>query len=233
MNLREIAALMRRHIIAVMVILVLAASVGYMLKRTKPVYEETGTVVLAIPSSAQNPNPYNFFGDSLTYTGYVIVHMLMSPQGQQQLRAAGAIGTFNLALVNAYNEEYPNYEPYIAVTGGSRDPADAHRTFAIVAKVLSDDLSAMQAQQGVLPLDRISGTMVGDSGTIIQSGSPKREYGMLAALVIVVVFTVVLFLDRHPLRPRSRYLAWRYLRSHNPYPGADATDNIGSLDRPA
>jgi hypothetical protein len=216
-NARELAALMRRHVVAVMVVLVLAASVGYMLRHTQPSYEETATMILATPDSAANPNPYNVFSVSLIDTGDVMVRTLMGPQGQQQVRAAGATGTFDVALVNLYNEEYPNYQPYITVIGISQDPAEAHHTFAIVSKVLSDNLAAAQAKQGVPPVDRITGTIVGDTGPLVQSGSSKREYVIFVVLTIIAVFTVALFLDRHPFRLRRTYLTRRYLRAHNTY----------------
>ena len=217
MNLRQLAALMRRHVLAVAVVLVLAASIGYTLKRAQPPYQETGTVILGIPPSPANPDPYGYLSDSLVDTGDVMVRTLMSAQSQQQLRAAGATGSFNVGLANAYNEEYPNYQPYITVAASSSDPDSAHHTFTLVVKGLSDDFSTAQAEQGVPQGDWITEKVIGDSGPVAQAGSPKREYGMFIILTIIVMFTVLFFLDRHPARLPGAYVVRRYLRGHDTY----------------
>src|SRR5580658_5258764 len=100
---------MRRHIIAIAMVIVVTACVGYGFKRTPPTYVEGGTVVFTAPKSVAFPNVYTSLSGNLTQTAGVMAILVMSPQGQQQVRSAGGTAAFDAELVNLYNLEYPNY----------------------------------------------------------------------------------------------------------------------------
>ena len=200
----EIVALMRRHVFAVAVVLIAAVSLAYSVKRTPPTYQESATVIFTAPVSAVNPNPYDSYSGTLITAAEVMSRWIMGVQGQQQVRDAHATGTFNVALVNLYNQEYPNYSyPYVTVTATAGDPAAAHSTFEIVTRLLNDDLVAREVQAGVAPVNRIGMHATGDSGPLRQTGTPKRAFAGLIGLTIAALFLVTMFLDRHPIRPRA------------------------------
>ncbi len=204
MSPHELGQLARRHVIAVLVVLALAVGFTYTVKRTPPRYQENATVILTAPESTANPNPFvQSYSRALVDTGDVIVLSMMSPRGQEKARAAGATSAFNVALVNTYNQQYPNYsEPYVTVSATGNDPAEAHRTFAVVSGLFAGDLVALQAQEGTAPIHRIGAHIIGDTGPVAQSGSPKRTYAGLALLTIVAVVMVAKFFDRYPIRLR-------------------------------
>jgi len=204
MSFLEIAALMRRHFIAVMAVFILAAGVLYDFKSTPQTYQESATVVFTPPTSLQNPNPYSSFGGSLITAGEIMIRFLMSPQGQQRVRAAGGTADFNVALVNLYNQEYPDFgDPYAILSASSDNPAAAHATFVVVARQLLGILAAKQAQAGVSPHNRVAARVVGDSGPVVQHGSSKRAYAGVLLLTIVPAFMVAISLDRRRDRRRG------------------------------
>src|SRR5260370_26090691 len=133
---------------------------------------------------------------------------MMSPRGQEKARGAGATSAFNVALVNTYSQQYPNYsEPYVTVSASGNDPAEAHRTFAVVSGLFAGDLVALQAQEGTAPIHRIGAHIIGDTGPVAQSGSPKRTYAGLALLTIVAVVVGAQFFFLYPGR---LHLLWRH-----------------------
>jgi hypothetical protein len=128
------------------------------------------------------------FAPSLITSGEAMVQTLMSPSAQRQIGAAGSGASVSLALVNLYNEEYPNYGvPLATLTAASPVAADAHRTFVAAARVLGLLLTARQEQMGVPPRERVSAQILGNSGPIIQSGSRARVFGGLALLAAIAV----------------------------------------------
>jgi hypothetical protein len=128
------------------------------------------------------------FAPSLITSGEAMVQILMSPSVQNQIGAVGRGASVNLALVNLYNEEYPNYGvPLATLTAASPVAADTHRTFVVAARTLSLLLAARQKQAGVRPSERISARILADSGPIIQTGSRVRVYGGLALLAAMAI----------------------------------------------
>ena len=65
MSIFEIAALLRRHLIAVLAVLVLALWVVHDFKATPTVYNDGATVVFKPPVSQRYPNPYESGGGSV------------------------------------------------------------------------------------------------------------------------------------------------------------------------
>ena len=200
-SLQEIAALMRRHLAAVLVVIICAAAVAVIFKRAPVTYQESGTVVFKDPVSAGFPNTYTSFSGSLVKAAALMAASAMSPQDGQQIRAAGGTAAYDVAPYNGYNLEYPDYsDPYVIVTAAATDPAQVQHTFNVVTQQLYTDLVSRQVQAGVSTVNRITASLVGDSGPVPQPGSSKRVDAGLLVLAIIAAFAVAIFLDRHPMR---------------------------------
>jgi hypothetical protein len=166
--------------------LLLAAGAGYDIKISPPMYLESAIVELNLPKAHNAPNDYYKRAPSLIASGEVMVQILMSPSAQRQIDAAGPGASASLALVNLYNEQYPKYGvPLATLTAASPVAADAHRTFVAATRVLGLLLAARQKQLGVLPRERITAQILGDSGPIVQTGSRARVFGGLALLAAI------------------------------------------------
>jgi hypothetical protein len=216
----ELGALARRHVVALTIIALLAAGVAYSFKRSPPTYQESTTLVFTAHAASR-------YNDSLVTTSGIMVKWTLGPQGQQKLRQAGVTSGFNVALVNLYDQEYPNYPyPFVTVSASAEDPAVAHRTFVLGTQVLVSELLARQVEQGVLPQNRITTYSVGDSGPVILQGSRIRSFAGLLLLTIVAAFLVLTFLDRRPIRPRRLLRVPR--RGHHDSVGVRPVDHAST-----
>jgi hypothetical protein len=175
--------------LAVAVVVFLAATAaGYGIESTPPMYLESATVMYSLPRSQTAPNAYFWFAPSIITSGEAMTQILLSPQSQRQIREEGGKASINLALINLYNEEYPNYGvPLATLTAASPNAVNAHRTFTIAARMLGRLLAARQARVGVPPRDRISAQIIGDSRPIPQVGSHKRAFAGLAVLALLAI----------------------------------------------
>jgi hypothetical protein len=207
MTVGEIAALARRHWVVVAVVLVLAGAALHSIKNSPPGYQESSTVIFIAPKSNNFPNPYDSDSDApLITTAEIAVRAMMSPQSQRLVQAAGGSADFKVELVNLYNQEYPDYGvPDATITTAGTSWEATHSTYVIVTRQLASRLAAMQA--GVKARNRITANTVGDSGPIIQIGSPKRVYAGVILLTLIAFFLLAIFFDRHP------GLAWRPARA--------------------
>jgi hypothetical protein len=204
MSLLDIAALMRRHAVAVLIVLVLVAAFGYELKHDKPLYNDSSTVVFRT-----SVDPFGV-GNGLLVTADLMARSMMSPHSEQLVRQAGGTVDYQVNLVNLYNIEYPDYsDPYVTVSVTASDPVDAERTFSAVMQVLSSQLKSQQAMDGVSSANQIyMNVLSATTGAIPLTGYPKRTFGALAVLTIIAVFLVTAFLDRRPIRLRNfRYFS--------------------------
>lgn len=211
MSLLDLAALMRRHAVAVTIVLVLAAVLGYELKHAKPPYNESSTVVFSTSA-----DPFGV-GNGVLVTADLMSRSMMSPQSEQLVRQAGGTVDYQVSLVNLYNIEYPDYsDPYVTISVTASDPVDAERTFSAVMHVLTNELKARQAGDGISPANQIDiKVLSATAGARPLTGYPKRTFGALAVLTVIAVFLVAAFLDRRPIRlrnfryfSRSRLPAW-------------------------
>jgi hypothetical protein len=202
-------ALLRRHFVAVLVILVIAVGVEYSFKHSAPAYAEVGTLVFVPPVSGAHPNAYAAVGGSILEAAGTLAVNTMSPKEQQQVLRGGGNASYDVELLNSYNLEYPNYSnAYLMVSTASTDPVAVHRTYALVTRLLTSQFQAQQTAFGATPNNRIEIVMAGDSGPLAQQGSSKRALIGLFILTIVAVFAAASFLDRHPVR-----LPWAGRRS--------------------
>lgn len=201
MTVSEIVGRLWRHPIAVLVIIFCAVGVLHSIKNAPPTYGETGTMVFLPPYSGVHPNPYTAVGGSLTPTAGVVAARVMSPQGQQQVVQAGGTAAYDIGLVNGYNLQYPDYSsPYLDITTTDTNPDQVYKTFNIVTRMLSGEMTAAQIDNGVPPRDRIFTQVAGPSGPLLEQGSPKRSLAGILILTIVAIFAATSFLDRHPVR---------------------------------
>lgn len=201
MSLFGAIALLRRHFVAVLVILAVAAGVEYSFKHSAPTYAEVGTLVFIPPVSGAHPNAYAAVGGSLLEAAGTLAVSAMSPQEQQQVLRDGGNAAYDVELLNSYNLEYPDYSnAYLEVSTASADPVAVHRTYALVTRLITHQFEAQQAADGATPNNRIDIVMAGDTGPLAQQGSSKRAMFGLFILTIVAVFAAASFLDRHPVR---------------------------------
>lgn len=212
---QNIIGLLRRHLGAVLVILLLFGAVGIYLKKSHAPYQDSGVVVFNEPPSSVFPNPYSSPSGTLIEAAGLVAILATSPAGDHQVRAAGGAAQYSVVLANSYNLEYPYYgSPTVRVTAAASDPVEATRTFTIVTRVIASDLTALQGRAGVPQAERITTAIVGVTGPLSQQGSSKRVFAGLLFLAIVAVFTVAGFLDRHSIRLRrkvslSHLASWR------------------------
>lgn len=207
MTLREIASLMRRHLLAVTVVLLIGVGIVYGIGRTPPIYSRSATVVFMANNSPAGSHSNSSFINPLVATEVMMTQILTNPLAQSQVRAAGGTASFEFVPFNLYSLQYPDYgEPVATLTTTSQRPADVQRTFTVVLRLLGQRLAAMQTQAGVPQRSRIQDYLTGDTGPVTQPGSAKRVFAGLALLIVVAVFMVAKYLDRHPRysRPAPR-----------------------------
>lgn len=186
---------------AAAVVLFPVASVGYEIVRTPPTYVESATIEFSLPKSQTAPNAYYMFAPSLIMSGEAITQILISPQTQRRIRELNGTARVSLALVNLYNQQFPNYgEPLATLTASSPSAADSRRTFMVAAGLLEQLLKVQQDHAGVPPRNRISAQVIGESGPIVQAGSPKRVFAGLALLAVMAVSIAWGILDRRAAR---------------------------------
>jgi hypothetical protein len=170
------------------VVLLPVAGAGYEIMSTPPMYLESAIVEFSLPKSQAAPDAYYLFAPSLITTGEVITQLLTGAEAQHQIRESGGTASVSLALVNLYNEQYPEYSyPLATLTASSPSPARSRHGFTIAARLLEQTLAARQAQAGVAPRNRISARIIGDTGPVVQPGSPTRETAGLALLAVMAV----------------------------------------------
>jgi hypothetical protein len=200
----EIAALLRRHIIAVIAVIAAAAAVSYGLARAPVIYQESGTLYFHVPSAVQRSklSTQLEFTQGETAVVAIFSNLLMSSNGQRQVRSAGAVAQFDVAPVNVGSLQYPDYaDPDVSVTTSGTDPAKVRTSFAAVTRVLSNDLAALQAQVGAPAGYRLKAYFSNGPSLQAEPGSSTRVYGGLAVLAIVAIFAAMILLERR--RPRS------------------------------
>ena len=195
MTLREIAALMHRHLLAVAIVLLISAGVGYYVMNTAPTYSESATVVFMPKNAPLGARSNAGLIAPLVATEVMTAQTLMNPSVESQVRAAGGTASFQVVPLNLYSQQYPYYEePAATVTTTSQRPADVHRTFTVVLRLIGKRLAATQT--GVPARGRIQESVVGDTGSVLQPNSQTRVFAGLALLAAVAVISTANFLDR-------------------------------------
>lgn len=211
MNLSVVMAMLRRHVMAVTGLLLIAGILGYQILHANPGYQDSGTIAFTAPNSW---GPKNEFEDmqSLLSDEEITGWFVEGDSGQREVREAGGVCSYTVTFFNAYNEEYPDYsQPYMTVTTSSSDPTAAQTTFTAVVKVIKSNLEKRQADVGVSLGNQAQALLAaGPSGPLPQKGSRIRTLFSYGFLVLTCGYAVVSFLDRRKVRFKLRSKKWRY-----------------------
>jgi hypothetical protein len=200
-NIFEIGTLLRRHFVAVLAVLVLALWLVHDFKATPVVWNESATVIFNSPVSQRYPNPYEAGGGSIVTGSGVIANYVNGSVGQKLVSAAGGTLPYTVQLINAYNQDYPNYpSPEVDVEVNGTDIGAVMRTYAAVIQVVKAQNVGRQVAAKTPKVDWITLKVVGGNGPLAQPGSSKRALGGLMVLTLVGIFAVAIFFERHPVR---------------------------------
>lgn len=185
-------------------LLILATVLGDKIEHAPATYRDTTLVVFQAQATPSVYRPYSTVSGSLVTTGAAIVESGTGPQAQALVHAAGGTAYFKLALLNLYNQDFPEYNyPIATLMTQSTDPAAARRTLGAVLGVMRQLLMVRQAR--VHALGRISIHAVGTTGPVTQPGSVKRALAALAALTLIAMGLLSGLLGR----PHGRLAAFR------------------------
>jgi hypothetical protein len=181
---------------AVAGVLILAALTAVAVEHDPPTYLESALVVLVARDTPRLDGPGSTVGESLITTSATMVQSLASARSMTLIHEIGGTSNYSLALVNFYNQDYPEYSYPLATGTATADRAAAARqTFSAVLRTFRRLLADRQA--GVPPAGRISVLVVGDTGPVLQPGSPKRSLAGLALLTVIAAVTVSRLAGRH------------------------------------
>jgi hypothetical protein len=182
---------------------------SYHLVRDNPGYIDSGGVGFIAPK-----NPVSTFQNarSLRIVEEAVALYMTGPQGEREVRAAGGTASYRVAMLNLYNEEYPNYsQPYITIAVMSDHPEEAEQTFRVVLGAVRKATAMLQGRVGGTQKNEVTATLVAvPTGPIAQGGSQKRSYAALAVLAIIAIYLIARVLDRRRSRRRPRH------RRHRP-----------------
>ena len=200
MSIITIFATLRRHLIAVAVVCLVAGGLGYHLLREDPGYSDSGTIAITAPSAWGEGSAFTDLSSLLT-TEEVVGWYMMSPQGKQAVSADGGTASYDVAFYNSYTQQYPDFNsPYLIVTASSQDPTEVLTTFDAVIKVLAKDTVTRQIQSGASPKELINATPTGSTGPVANKGSHKRTIIGFMALMIIAAYMVASVLDHRRIR---------------------------------
>jgi hypothetical protein len=205
--------MLRRHRIAIVIVALAAGVLSYHLVRGNPGYIDSGSVAFTAPK-----NSVSMFQNrrSLLVVEEAAASYMMGSQGEQKVRTAGGTAPYSVAMLNLYNEEFPNYsQPYVTIAVMSHYPEVAKQTFRAVLGVLRKATAMLQEQVGATQKNEVTATLVAEpTGPIAQGGSHKRSYAALAVLAIIAIVAIARALDRRRprrhRRPRRRRPAMRH-----------------------
>jgi hypothetical protein len=198
------------QITAVAAAMILTALMGYQIKHTKSC-EEAATVVFTVKQSPAQVNASFDSVQSLTTTGAVMVQTLMSQDSRAIARQAGGTARFNAELVNYYNEDYPDYEyPFVTLVVQGPALVGVHATFKIVVGMLKNMLSNRQAQAGVPRTQRITISVIDDTGAFVEEPSRVRSYAALCVLSAIATGMSLIFIRRLLPRGHARSFVSRH-----------------------
>jgi len=196
--------MLRRHLIAIAIVALVACMFSYHLIHDDPGYIDSGGVGFIAPE-----NPISMFQntESLQVTEEAAAWFMMGSQGEREVRAAGGTVSYNVAMLNLYNEQYPDYsQPYVTITVMSNYPEEAQQTFRAVLGVLRKATAMLQERVGANPKNEVRAELVTQpTGPIAQSGSHKRSYAALAVLAIIAIYMIARALDRRRPRRQPRH----------------------------
>ncbi len=201
MDFFQIVALLRRHAIAVLAVLMVACAIDYQLSTAPRVYTESGSVVFSMAgrmsSASWSPLQAYLLSQSLIATETTIAEAL-SPIGKlASVRTARGTAWYTLAPFNSHNLQYPYYSlPSLMLTVSSDDPTVTRGGFLATYRQITGRLAAVQGQAAVPAGTRVKVDLVSATGVMRQAGSRARVFGGMTVLTVVAVLMVAGYLDR-------------------------------------
>lgn len=203
MTTQYIASMLFRNGFAIAIVTLAAGMLSYHLIRDNPGYIDSAGVAFTAPNNsvAMFQNMKGLLAVEDTVATYMV-----GPQAEQKIHAAGGTAPYDVALLNLYNEQYPNYsQPYVTITVMSHYPELARQTFDAVLGVLRQATAMLQEQVGATSKNEVKVTLVAEpTGPIAQGGSHRRSYAAMAVLTIIAIYNTAGILDRRrPRRPRK------------------------------
>ena len=103
MSPRDIVALLLRHRIPAILTALVAGILSFQLIHANPGYMDSGGVMFTAPKSSGSlfDNMQSLQAAQEAVAGY-----MMDSQGEQRVRAAGGTASYNVAMLNSYNEAF-------------------------------------------------------------------------------------------------------------------------------
>ncbi|MFJ6480250.1 MULTISPECIES: Wzz/FepE/Etk N-terminal domain-containing protein [unclassified Streptomyces] len=200
----ELVRALRRRWYVLIVAAVLAAAGAVHVLRPTQTYLSTAIVVLKPPVTDTQPNQLANLQPPLAAVSYAAVQQLDSPEGAEELRAAGVRGTYRLIPRNSGTSVTPRYLiPSLQIQAEQAEAAAADAAVRKIIEIYTKHLTDLQTQQGVPDSARMSVTLLVPPTAAVQTGNKSR--GLAGAALLGGVGGVVgaLWTDRLLTR-RSR-----------------------------
>ncbi|WP_314250247.1 Wzz/FepE/Etk N-terminal domain-containing protein [Streptomyces kutzneri] len=200
----ELIRALRRRWYVLIVAAVLAAAGAVQVLHPTQTYLSTAIVVLKPPVTDNQPNQLANLQPPLAAVSYAAVQQLDSPEGAEELRAAGVRGTYRLIPRNSGTSVTPRYLiPSLQVQAEQADAVAADTAVRKIIEIYTKHLTDMQTQQGVPDSARMSVTLLVPPTAVVQAGNKSRGLAGTALLSGVGGVVAALWTDRLLTR-RSR-----------------------------
>ncbi|WP_328788128.1 Wzz/FepE/Etk N-terminal domain-containing protein [Streptomyces sp. NBC_00273] len=200
----ELIRALRRRWYVLIVAAVLAAAGAVQVLHPTQTYLSTAIVVLKPPVTDNQPNQLANLQPPLAAVSYAAIQQLDSPEGTEELRAAGVRGTYRLIPRNSGTSVTPRYLiPSLQIQAEQAEPASADTAVRKIIEIYTKHLTDMQTQQGVPDSARMSVTLLVPPTAAVQTGNKSRGLAGAALMGGVGGVVVALWTDRLLTR-RSR-----------------------------
>jgi hypothetical protein len=198
MSLSDLLALARRHILAVIAVLLFFLGIAYDFESTQPAFKQTAIIAFEAP----NIHKGTYVISQIT-TCQILVLELSGAQGQQQLRHVGINGEFTIAVVNSSNADEPILRhPYLTVSAIGQSAAAARSAFTAGMGVLAEDMKSLQARFQLPAAAQISALTLSNGTPVEQVGSKSRAYAALIFLALAATYVIARMIDNRVIRLR-------------------------------
>jgi hypothetical protein len=184
---------LRRRWLVLTAVLMCTAAVMVLVQKRTIQYQACASVALVAPKSTTFPNVYEYLQTSLIITTSVVTQKVMSPEVQQELKAAGLTATYDAELLNSGNGNYPAYtEPLMNLCSFSSNPLLALDTSNGVIARFGTILRDLQQQRGILPSGQVTEKIIASPSVTPLLGKKLQALigvgltGLLAAISIAM-----------------------------------------------
>lgn len=205
-------ALLRRWYVLVLAMLLTAAG-GYHVVRPTPQYLSSAVVVLKPPATGNQPNQLANLQPPLAVVSYGVIQQLQSPDGHQELEAAGVRGTYQLIPRNSGTSATPRYLiPSLQIQAQQSDPTLADTMVRRVVAAYTQNVNDVQAAQKIPAASRITATLLVPPSAALVQGVKSRALAGVALLgglgaLLAALWTdrLMLYRRRNAQGPRRRH----------------------------